>query len=171
MMGVLMPKKFETLFGWGVAIIIVGAIIGGLMMVGGPSKARDQKIDNKRLQSMQMNARAISCYADNNDGAPQSLKPVERSVKDGDMLHLKKQRCRNLKWETDPVTETDFEYNRLGPQSFELCGIFAREGSKTSSYRGANYNANRVNILRTKISRTVGGRHCYNAKNWTEKKS
>ena len=51
-MGAIMPNKFDKIFGWGVAAIIIAAIIGGLMMVGGPSKARDEKIDAKRLSNM-----------------------------------------------------------------------------------------------------------------------
>ena len=58
-------SSFPHVFGWGVAGIIVLAIIGGLMMTGSPMKARDLKIDAKRLNNMQDIARVISCYADN----------------------------------------------------------------------------------------------------------
>jgi len=164
-------STFNTLFGWLVAAIIMAAIIGGLLIVGGPAKARDQKIDAKRLRNMHMTARVISCYADDNDGAPQAIEPVKAALKKDAIPQGKKPRCRNLKWGTDPVTNIDFEYNRFAEQRFELCGVFAREGDAKSGQTRPIYNATGRDILNTSTRRESGGRFCYAAKNWDEKKS
>jgi len=50
-------NQLNTIFGWGVAAVIIAAIIGGLMMVGGPVKAREQKIDAKRFGKQQYSNR------------------------------------------------------------------------------------------------------------------
>jgi len=162
-----MTNKFNAIFGWGVAAVIIAAIIGGLMMVGGPSKARDQKIDANRLQNMQFTARVISCYADDNNGLPASVDTIKAALKNNAITRGKKQQCRNLKWGTDRVTKAEFEYNRLDKSSFELCGVFARPASKKNIKQRPVYNAGRNTILDTNVSRLGSGRFCYGAKNWT----
>ena len=161
----MMTNKFNAVFGWGVAAVIIAAIIGGLLMVGGPGKARDQKIDAKRLSNMHMTARVISCYALDNDGLPQNSATAKKALESRSIKAGEKQRCRNLKWEVDPVTEEEFEYKRLEQKSFELCGVFLREGDNQSGQRRPVYNANSRNVLDTSPSREASGRFCYIAKN------
>jgi len=163
-------SQFDTIFGWGVGAVITAAIIAGLIMVGGPGKARDQKIDAKRLNNMQMTARIISCYADYNEGLPETITPAKQALGTGN-LSRKDQRCLNLKWETDPVSGTEFEYKRLGEYSFELCGVFAREGLEQDRQRGMAYYNTRIGVLDTHKIRESSGRYCYSAKNWDETES
>lgn len=164
-----MTNKMNAIFGWSVAAVIIAAIIGGLLMVGGPIKARDHKIDAKRLSNMHKTARVISCYADDNDDLPLTSTPARKALATSSISSGKKQRCRNLSWEVDPVTKTEFEYNRLGPQSFELCGVFTRKGDSHSGQKRPVYNANNRNVLDTNPSRESSGRFCYSAKNWDKK--
>ena len=161
-----MTNKFNVLFGWSVAAVIIAAIIGGLLMVGGPVKARDHKIDAKRLSNMHKTARVISCYADDNDDLPQTSAPAREALASRSISSGKTQRCKNLTWDVDPVTQTEFEYNRLGPQSFELCGVFARTGDSQSGQKRPVYNVNNRDVLDTKPPRESSGRFCYSAKNW-----
>lgn len=160
-------SSFPHVFGWGVAGIIVLAIIGGLMMTGSPMKARDLKIDAKRLNNMQDIARVISCYADNNDGVlPGRLDEIKRSIDGGLRNDPKLRRCQNLKWKTDPVLDVDFEYKKLGEKSFELCGVFERKQDPKLTKNKSIYGTNQNIILDTTALRPNAGRHCYTAKNW-----
>lgn len=160
-----MTNKLNHLFGWGAAAVIVAAIIGGLSMVGGPVKARDLKIDSKRLKNMHMTARVISCYGDVNDGVPQTIGAAKDALEKGGIEEKKKKRCEYLNWETDPVTKTEFEYKRLGKQSFELCGVFVRADDDQRVRSRSAYNRNRQ-VLDTSVTRETAGRFCYVAKNW-----
>jgi len=163
-----MSNKLDTVFGWGVAAVIIAAIIGGLLMVGGPMKARDHKIDAKRLNNMQMTARVISCYADEN-GLSAAIAPAKQALESNEIKPGKKQRCRNLKWETDPVTNAEFEYIRVKEKSFEICGVFLRASDTQAGLRRPVYNANNRNVLDTKVPREMSGRYCYAAMNWENK--
>lgn len=160
--------KFNRIFGWLVAVVIILTVIGGLMMVGSPMKARDLKLDAKRLNNMQSTARLISCYADNNlDGLPDALERAKASIGDGRFYDPKLRRCQNLKWKTDPLSDADFEYKRLGEKSFELCGVFERKQDSITTQNTAIYGSNNKVILDTTIPRAKAGRHCYTAKNWS----
>lgn len=160
-------EAFNRILGWCVAAVIVVAITGGLIMSGSPMKARDLKLDEKRLSNMQDTARVISCYADKNEGElPESLDDIKDSI-DGDLRHDPKLRfCQNLKWKTDPVTNVDFEYKRLSSRSFELCGVFKRKQEHGAVQGNSIYGSNRNVILDTTTLRPNAGRHCYTAKNW-----
>ncbi len=158
---------FNKILGWCVSAVIIFAIIGGLMMVGSPMKARDLKIDAKRLNNMQDIARVISCYADKDEGGlPSSLDEIKDSI-DGGLRHDPKlRRCQNLKWKTDPVLDVDFEYKKLGEKSFELCGVFERKQDPKLTKNKSIYGTNQNIILDTTALRPNAGRHCYTAKNW-----
>ena len=172
-MGAIMPNKFDKIFGWGVAAIIIAAIIGGLMMVGGPSKARDEKIDAKRLSNMQQTAHVISCYVDNETDVPQTSQPAKTAFTERTIFPQVSDKgrtnCASLKWETDPVTKEEFEFNRLGENSFELCAVFIRKSNARGGQYRSVYNRNR-NVLDTTKPRENAGRHCYSAKNWHQRK-
>ena len=160
-------SSFPHVFGWGVAGIIVLAIIGGLMMTGSPMKARDLKIDAKRLNNMQDIARVISCYADNNDGVlPGRLDEIKRSIDGGLRNDPKLRRCQNLKWKKDPISDVDCEYNPLGEKSFELCGVFERKQDPRLAQNKPIYGSNNRAVLNTTPLRTRAGRFCYTAKDW-----
>lgn len=158
-----------SVFGWLVAASLVVAIIAGLIMVGSPMKARDEKIDAKRLSNMQSTARVISCYAESAEGGlPNSIETIKTAVADG--VHYndpKNRRCQNLKWKTDPLTDMDFQYDRLGENSFQLCGIFERKEARRTKPADTIYNTNSRTVLNTTALRTSAGKHCYTAKNWS----
>ena len=157
--------KFNQILGWGVAATIAFAIIGGLMMVGSPMQARDFKLDAKRLSNMQSTARVISCYADKR-GLPETLTPIKAALEDGLKYDSKEQRCRYLKWQTDPLTEVDFAYRRVSDTSFELCGVFARKQDIRQAGGAVIYGTNKKAVLNTTTPRAAAGRHCYRATGW-----
>jgi len=160
----------EKIFGWGLAAIIIATIIGALMMVGGPSKARDEKIDAKRLSNMQQTARVISCYADDKNDVPETSQIAKTALGERNIFpqvnDKGRRRCLNLNWETDPVTQKEFEYKRLDQNSFELCAVFLRKGSSHTQRTSYAYNYNQA-VLITGNPRESAGRHCYKAKNWS----
>jgi len=165
-----MNEKMEKIFGWGLAVIIIATVSGALMMVGGPSKARDEKIDATRLSNMQQTARVISCYADDINDVPKSIQLAKTALEERSITPTAndkgRRRCRNLRWKTDPVTQEDFEYKRLSQKSFELCAVFLRKGSYQTRQASYNYNSNSA-VLITDKQRESAGRHCYKAKNWS----
>jgi len=160
---------FNKILGWGVAATIILAIIGGLMMVGSPMKARDQKLDNKRLNNMQATARVISCYAVTHDaGLPETVEEIKAAIDGGVKYESKQRQCRNLNWKKDPLTDIDFEYRRLSSNSFELCGVFARKQDPRLAQNNSIYGTNNRDVLNTTGPRASEGRHCYAASGWSE---
>lgn len=160
-----MPNKLDAFLGWGAAVVIMASIIGGLLIIGGPMKAREQKIDNKRLSNMAMTARVISCYADQHNDLPETLELIKNMQQKGNALHVGRPRCHNISWEVDPVTLMDFGYKRISKNSFEICGVFAQKTPLQKLPRSMPFNQRRdvINLIEP---REASGLYCYASQKW-----
>jgi hypothetical protein len=93
---------------WLAGASIVAAIVGGLVVVGGPGEARRERMDEQRLIDLSNIADEIAAHFGANDGA------LPESLSDAPPLEWNKGR------RTDPESGRPYEYARLDEKRFEL---------------------------------------------------
>ncbi len=168
-----MKEKFGLIVSWVSGLVMALAIIGGLLIIGGPGQARAEKQDNARLKAMSETAYAISCYSDNVGALPEDSAPIKTQVEKATSVITSSKKCKNLNWETDPVSDKEFEYIRVEDHEFQLCAVFARPSSDKGGYGKyrhvtGNYAFDSV-LSGMDKPRPNAGRHCYTAKYWDTK--
>jgi len=162
-----MTTKTNAILGWGAGGVMVASIIGGLLLIGGPGEARAKKEDAAILQAIQKTAKTISCYSDNIGALPEEITEIKSSYDDNSSAFKSSKRCRNLGWASNPVSQKEFEYNRLEDDAFELCAEFAYGSDGSEQYSSYGYYPTQNNILiEADKPRTDAGRHCYSARGW-----
>jgi hypothetical protein len=162
-----MSARTNALIGWGGGAVMIVAIIGGLMLIGGPGEARAKKQDAARLTALQKTAFAISCYSDNVGALPYKTESIKAMIDDKNSEIYGSTRCRNIGWETDPVSKAEFEYNRTEDHVFEICAEFERPSRGGDTYYRYGYVDDYRNVLiGTLEAREQSGRYCYVAREW-----
>lgn len=156
-----MKGAFGTWFGWGAAILMIATIITGLLIIGGPGKARAKKQDIARLEALQKTARAIACYGQNIGPLPADAAAIKSATEnERSKIHDNKS-CGNLTWDTDPISGVEFEYNRAGDEEFELCANFATADTISQDNYYYRYGGDNGGLIGTEKPRPSIGRHCY----------
>lgn len=93
------------------AVLVTGAIVGGLLTVGGPGQGRMERRDSTRLQDLRGLGRYVICLAKhNNDTLPDNLSEAAF--------------CPGNDRLGDPFTGAPYAYERLGSNSFRVCTSF-----------------------------------------------
>ncbi|GGE58870.1 type II secretion system protein [Actibacterium pelagium] len=101
----------EDLAKIGFGVVVVLAIIGGIVTVGGPATGRMEKRDQARLSDIRALQNYVTCVARARDKTlPDSL--------DGN------NECRRELDRTDPFDGTPYVYRKLSETSYELCANF-----------------------------------------------
>jgi hypothetical protein len=95
-----------------VIAVVLASVIGGLILIGPPSKQRDRQLDVKRVQDLRKINRGIHEYWNRSDSLPENLDMLREGVGD---------------WATptDPRSQEPYTYNVLGKDKYELCATFA----------------------------------------------
>jgi hypothetical protein len=93
---------------------VLGAVAGGLFIVGGPSEGRVRRLDERRVQDLIAIRDSIAAYAQDHAALPASLTDVPYGLETRGVLR-------------DPVTNQPYEYHVTGDKTFELCADFQRE--------------------------------------------
>ncbi|MFA6404753.1 MAG: DUF5671 domain-containing protein [Candidatus Paceibacterota bacterium] len=101
----------KILAGIGIIIVIAG-IIGGFVAVGSPSKQRNLRFDNQRVNDLTNIQWQIINYWQNKSKLPNVLDDTNDPIS-GWLIPQ------------DPKDDTDYVYNKKGDTTFELCAIFA----------------------------------------------
>jgi hypothetical protein len=93
-----------------VALAVVGAIIAGVAVVGGPAYARMERNDSERLRDLGRLARSVHC--DNESRVlPDTLEGYGY--------------CGIIaEFSQDPVTDKPYEYLKQDENTFEVCATF-----------------------------------------------
>lgn len=103
----------ERLFYGLASILVVGAIGGGLWLVGSPDDARLQKLDDRRVQDLQQIVYAVERYAEEHEELPTLLEDVQQQY--NFVLSL-----------TDPEDQEPYVYRTSDSLAFSVCATFAR---------------------------------------------
>lgn len=115
---------------WAVAVLIVLSIVSGFFIIGSPSQARQQRLDDQRVQDLQMIQSEVINYWQKKGELPPSLSALNDPLS---YFTLPK----------DPATGADYEYENTtaGAPSFELCATFATASrpQPSASYAKPNF--------------------------------
>lgn len=120
-------------------VIVAAAVVGGLIVVGGPGEGRLERLDDARLDDLRTIERAVAERWERTGTLPPSLDSL---------------RAANLLLPddlVDPETDEPYDYRVLSDSTYELCATFAR-ASDDRAYRPYD---------RTTIGAHEAGRHCF----------
>ncbi|MGC1496437.1 MAG: hypothetical protein WA790_11570 [Sulfitobacter sp.] len=111
---------------FGMVALVLAALIGGFMVVGGPSYARLEKQDAERAKDLQGLYVYLTCRS-SDAVLPQTLEDPDYCPSQAQVISTK-----------DPATHESYEYRRLDDASFEVCATFvthSQKGSRGYPYR------------------------------------
>lgn len=94
--------------------LVCGALIAGMLIVGGPTQARNEKYDQIRLADLQGIANALSC------DKPAKM-PTELTKDEIEATCPNPYRLRSL---TDPVTQEAYTFQLVNDVKVEVCAAF-----------------------------------------------
>lgn len=118
------PKTRKTLAVIALVIVLV-SIVGGFLIAGSPTKQRDIRFDNQRVNDLQNTQWQITTYWQTKGKLPVQLSDLNDAIS-------------GVRVATDPQTEAQYEYSVKGERSFELCATFLRDYEDMKG-RGAYY--------------------------------
>ena len=104
------------------AIAVIGSVIGGFFIVGGPAAQRNRRFDERRVSDLSVLQDQIIGYWTQKDNLPEKLDDLRDPT-------------RGFEPPLDPETDLPYEYRVLAPLSFEMCAVFATE-QKTDDRHG-----------------------------------
>lgn len=103
-----MPRGWPAM---AIATLAVIAILGGLLLIGGPEQARKERRDQQRHADLAAMTGLVRCLADRNGGQlPQTLAAEPD--------------CNGQIRMTDPGGGAPYRYQVTGPDSYQLCADF-----------------------------------------------
>src|SRR3954467_7186602 len=88
------------------------AVIAGLLTLDSPSRARQRKLDQRRVDGLERISMAVDDYWGEHSALPDSLHAL---VKTGDLDRVP----------VDPRSGTPYTYQVSGERSYRLCATFA----------------------------------------------
>ncbi|SFA48880.1 hypothetical protein SAMN04487972_10672 [Paracoccus halophilus] len=94
-----------------IALLAALAVILGLVVTGGPGRARMERHDDARMRDLEALDRQVVCLAHRDDDRlPRRLDPIPQ--------------CNWPVPLTDPYTGAPYRYEVTGPRSYRLCAGF-----------------------------------------------
>jgi hypothetical protein len=104
-----------------VAVVILMAIIYGIVLIGSPAMQRAKMMDERRVNDLSsIQSQIVYTQWENKGTVPTSLDALKDPIS-------------NYLVPTDPETGTDYTYNKISKNSFELCATFKTITSTTTS--------------------------------------
>jgi hypothetical protein len=129
----------KGIFAVAVAIMVVTAVAGGLILIGSPSQERIRRIDAQRVADLSAIASNVDLYWTRHKSLPASLTYL--SKEQGGSVQL-----------LDRDTKQPYEYRMLSDSNYELCAHFAQTPTDQSDTLHKNFWAHGQ------------GRQCFNLK-------
>lgn len=100
--------------------VVLIAVLAGLALLGTPADERLQRLDQRRLNDLQLLANTVERHAQRNGYLPASL----NSLVDGQLLDL---------MPVDPETGADYDYAITGERHYRLCANFSSASRESAS--------------------------------------
>ncbi|MFH1425856.1 MAG: DUF5671 domain-containing protein [Candidatus Kerfeldbacteria bacterium] len=95
-----------------VSAIVLASIIIGFFYIGSPWTMRERRIDEQRIQNLQMIENNIQYYFDQNDKLPQTMEQIPKQTYEFIST-------------TDPITGKEYTYEVTSELTFKLCAEFS----------------------------------------------
>lgn len=92
-------------------VIVVGAIVGGLFLIGSPGEARSAKLDARRVSDLRSIAQGIDAHWNRRGSLPADVAELEEILPHGVTL-------------ADPETNQPYTYRPVDDGVYELCAVF-----------------------------------------------
>jgi len=109
------PRRLALLLGLPIAALV--AIAAALLVIGGPSKARLERLDERRINDLSALASAIERHHLFTGHLPDSLAELRE--------RLEARGSANRPSEADPETGAPYSYERLGDEHLRICADLA----------------------------------------------
>jgi hypothetical protein len=97
-------------------LAVLAAVAGGLVFLGPPAEQRARSLDERRIEDLRGISRATDLYWTRHMRLPESLTAL--SGEPGTSIVSR-----------DPGTDELYGFQRLGGETYELCGVFERDSS------------------------------------------
>lgn len=107
-----MSKLIKNIFIAAVILAVVATVIGGIMLLGSPTKERMRKLDERRIENLIKITNAINLYWTRHKGLPPSIEELSREPGINIMP-------------LDPETGQSYEYKVLDEKNYQLFANFA----------------------------------------------
>ncbi|GEM_PF-352136 len=104
-------------------VLVGGAIAGGLLVVGGPGRARAERHDAARLADLRSLHTYLSCPG-------RSKRPLPRALDDAEYCPGPSGGIAEAPHLRDPVSGQAYVYTRLDDHRFEVCATVAVDPAK-----------------------------------------
>lgn len=105
-----------------VSLLVAGAVVRGLFMIGPIDEQRNRKFDERRLSDLRQIVSSVEFYDRTHHKLPESLDVLAELP--GSRVPL-----------LDPESGKPYGYRRLSPDSYELCATFAGESDESTALR------------------------------------
>ncbi|OGH93580.1 MAG: hypothetical protein A2538_00620 [Candidatus Magasanikbacteria bacterium RIFOXYD2_FULL_41_14] len=104
-------SKIPKILAGAVSVVVLGSIIIGFFIIGTPKDQRNRRLDDQRIQALQMLQEQVISYWSKNDILPTELKQLEDNIS-------------GFQIPADPENTNQYEYKVIDELDFELCAIF-----------------------------------------------
>ncbi|KDA03349.1 hypothetical protein [Hyphomonas oceanitis] len=152
------PRSAGDWLAVALAGVASASVIAGLVIIGGPSKARDIQRDDMRLQAVVSTAEALNCYSRGIGPLPGDMQVARRAIAEPGSPARLAQGCSNVDWKDDPISGEPFEIRPVDTKQAEICAVFARPGDGDAQSYYYGYGAAYINAETT---RPEAGQFCY----------
>lgn len=112
------PPKFSLAAGAATAAALV-AIVAALMMLGPPSRARERRLDDMRVEDLSTLSNAVEQYWTKRAALPDTLDSLMTAHVLGTIP-------------TDPVSKASYRYHVTGARSYRLCATFTTKSDSAA---------------------------------------
>lgn len=126
------------------AVIVIGTLVAAMWIMESPSKQRDRRIDQRRVEQLDAISDAVTAWVRQHERLPASL--AELANQPGESIAV-----------VDPVDGKPYEYLVLSEQDYRLCAKFAT--STADRGRGTHRLS-----WHEKHWMHPAGRHCFDRK-------
>ena len=115
-----MTRRMHIVFSAISSVVVIGAIIWGIVLVGTPRVVRLQRFDEQRLQDLKTIFREVQSLCHDPDIKDRLKRPLPSSL--DEISTLARVERINL-W--DPETGQRYEYTVTSPTTYVLCATFS----------------------------------------------
>ena len=109
-----LPNAVSRTFAWTAATVIIISLVAGFFLVGSPFSQRQVRIDQRRINDLQVLQNEIVNYWTQKTKIPSKLDDLKNDIS-------------GFTAPVDPVTGQPYEYVVKGKLSFELCANFSTQ--------------------------------------------
>ena len=117
------------------SLVVLGSIVAGVILVGGPAEGRIERLDDERVEDLQGIMRAVDRFWSDHERLPAGLEDLARDPRT---------RVNTI----DPGSAEAYEYSILNEDTYQLCAVFDGE-SRPLRRAAADFWSH------------SGGRHCF----------